>query len=353
MNSNFVTSVQLRPVLTKERFQNEHVSLPSFNNLIRSLSNSSIPPDILLERKNYSYTYSSPNINDFNVLSSSPTRSSSENFANLDTLARISTMTSYAANESLSPLLENNIIETISNLMEQSINLTMKFQTVQKSIEDLKNNEKELDESSFNNKHDKFKHFILQFPDDISVLYRGLSDFAYVLDEIAILKSNYFEDESNKNVEQETQVPSNDETNEDLITDIDRNQGEILKAYRSTEEKKVRRNTLHSHGKPVKRNKVKKQRITKVKKPHTNSHCSQCHAGNTPEWRRGPNGSRTLCNACGLFYSKLAKKFGNADGTLIFNFKKTIGDVNDRTVPTFNDKRLILQEFEKSSPQQD
>ena len=31
--------------------------------------------------------------------------------------------------------------------------------------------------------------------------------------------------------------------------------------------------------------------------------CQHCCSQETPEWRRGPEGSRTLCNACGLFYS--------------------------------------------------
>lgn len=28
--------------------------------------------------------------------------------------------------------------------------------------------------------------------------------------------------------------------------------------------------------------------------------CHSCHTTETPEWRRGPDGARTLCNACGL-----------------------------------------------------
>ncbi|KZT09832.1 uncharacterized protein LAESUDRAFT_711730 [Laetiporus sulphureus 93-53] len=36
--------------------------------------------------------------------------------------------------------------------------------------------------------------------------------------------------------------------------------------------------------------------------------CLGCHATSTPEWRRGPMGPRTLCNACGLVYAKLIKK---------------------------------------------
>ena len=28
--------------------------------------------------------------------------------------------------------------------------------------------------------------------------------------------------------------------------------------------------------------------------------CHSCNRAETPEWRRGPDGARTLCNACGL-----------------------------------------------------
>ncbi|KAL0066098.1 hypothetical protein AAF712_006930 [Marasmius tenuissimus] len=36
--------------------------------------------------------------------------------------------------------------------------------------------------------------------------------------------------------------------------------------------------------------------------------CLGCAATSTPEWRRGPMGPRTLCNACGLVYAKMIKK---------------------------------------------
>jgi hypothetical protein len=39
-------------------------------------------------------------------------------------------------------------------------------------------------------------------------------------------------------------------------------------------------------------------------------YCQRCGITDTPEWRKGPNGSRTLCNACGLFHAKLLKREG-------------------------------------------
>jgi hypothetical protein len=38
--------------------------------------------------------------------------------------------------------------------------------------------------------------------------------------------------------------------------------------------------------------------------------CLSCNRAETPEWRRGPDGARTLCNACGLHYAKLTRKMG-------------------------------------------
>ncbi|KAF9522317.1 hypothetical protein CPB83DRAFT_899754 [Crepidotus variabilis] len=40
--------------------------------------------------------------------------------------------------------------------------------------------------------------------------------------------------------------------------------------------------------------------------------CHSCNIRETPEWRRGPDGARTLCNACGLHYAKLMRKQSKA-----------------------------------------
>ncbi|CAG8811901.1 21478_t:CDS:2, partial [Dentiscutata erythropus] len=36
--------------------------------------------------------------------------------------------------------------------------------------------------------------------------------------------------------------------------------------------------------------------------------CHSCNIQETPEWRRGPDGARTLCNACGLHFAKMTRK---------------------------------------------
>ncbi|ORZ01222.1 GATA zinc finger-domain-containing protein [Syncephalastrum racemosum] len=46
----------------------------------------------------------------------------------------------------------------------------------------------------------------------------------------------------------------------------------------------------------------------RTKKTTVGQKCHSCNTTDTPEWRRGPDGARTLCNACGLHYSKLLKR---------------------------------------------
>lgn len=50
--------------------------------------------------------------------------------------------------------------------------------------------------------------------------------------------------------------------------------------------------------------------------------CSQCGTKDTPEWRKGPLGARTLCNACGLYLAKLYKKMDQEEADEYFLSKK-------------------------------
>jgi len=52
-------------------------------------------------------------------------------------------------------------------------------------------------------------------------------------------------------------------------------------------------------------------RIRKAKKPKAEDEihvCTDCGTVESPEWRRGPQGPKTLCNACGLRYAKRSRK---------------------------------------------
>ncbi|KAI8069743.1 uncharacterized protein B0P05DRAFT_550659 [Gilbertella persicaria] len=40
------------------------------------------------------------------------------------------------------------------------------------------------------------------------------------------------------------------------------------------------------------------------------NHCQSCGTDSSPEWRRGPTGHKTLCNACGLRYSRSVARQG-------------------------------------------
>ncbi|CAO0793226.1 unnamed protein product [Mucor circinelloides] len=43
---------------------------------------------------------------------------------------------------------------------------------------------------------------------------------------------------------------------------------------------------------------------------HHKHHCQSCGTESSPEWRRGPTGHKTLCNACGLRYSRSVARQG-------------------------------------------
>jgi len=42
--------------------------------------------------------------------------------------------------------------------------------------------------------------------------------------------------------------------------------------------------------------------------------CADCGTLDSPEWRKGPKGPKTLCNACGLRWAKKEKKRSGDDG---------------------------------------
>lgn len=76
-----------------------------------------------------------------------------------------------------------------------------------------------------------------------------------------------------------------------------------------------------------------KSRIgSKIRSPRSSLQCAHCASTKTPEWRKGPYGKRSLCNACGLFYKKLLHKFGFDQAAMIMKYRKSIFS-KDRKVP--------------------
>ncbi|KAL1406417.1 hypothetical protein Q8F55_008116 [Vanrija albida] len=57
----------------------------------------------------------------------------------------------------------------------------------------------------------------------------------------------------------------------------------------------------------------KRARASNGDKDRPATYCRGCGATETPEWRRGPLGPRTLCNACGLVHMKMLRKKKKAE----------------------------------------
>jgi hypothetical protein len=59
---------------------------------------------------------------------------------------------------------------------------------------------------------------------------------------------------------------------------------------------------------PTKANKLGITKPTKKRRNTEHLYCRHCGTTETPEWRRGPDGRKSLCNACGLYFSKMIKR---------------------------------------------
>ena len=88
--------------------------------------------------------------------------------------------------------------------------------------------------------------------------------------------------------------------------------------------------------------------------------CHSCGHSDTPEWRRGPEGARTLCNACGLHFAKLVRRrtleYANAaPGTPIPPVtiaelrQSTNVDVRSSSVAPMNDERVRIGSIKGSA----
>ncbi|KAJ1966126.1 hypothetical protein GGI12_000275 [Dipsacomyces acuminosporus] len=107
----------------------------------------------------------------------------------------------------------------------------------------------------------------------------------------------------------------NAQPSDDLVIDMARKAYEILMVFMTIRRERMstsvdndtmeyirKRRTVLS---PARTKSRKRSKKADSSQPNT---CRSCGISETPEWRRGPDGARTLCNACGLHYAKLSKK---------------------------------------------
>ncbi|KAI9246009.1 hypothetical protein EDC94DRAFT_665067 [Helicostylum pulchrum] len=113
---------------------------------------------------------------------------------------------------------------------------------------------------------------------------------------------------------------------------------EYAKAHRVSDQHNVRgaednenwdtsNNSMASTGGVMSSNSYRRRK--RGKRPVFQNRCHSCNISETPEWRRGPEGARTLCNACGLHYAKLTKKKVKQELTLK---KETLEDKDDTSM---------------------
>lgn len=69
---------------------------------------------------------------------------------------------------------------------------------------------------------------------------------------------------------------------------------------------------------------AKKKKVRKTPAGAQQYVCVTCGRTDSPEWRKGPLGAKTLCNACGLRWAKRNQKRKNDSG----NTANTVQDVN-------------------------
>ncbi|CUS22853.1 LAQU0S07e01596g1_1 [Lachancea quebecensis] len=73
--------------------------------------------------------------------------------------------------------------------------------------------------------------------------------------------------------------------------------------------------------------------------------CIHCSRKDTPEWRRGPYGNRTVCNACGLFYGKLVRRFGVHRANIMMRYRRSTAPEDRRVPNTFFVPESFLKEL--------
>lgn len=198
---------------------------------------------------------------------------------------------------------------------------------------------------------DEFKKWVIDIPD---VLYNNISSslekFSLILHELKIMKYNYkleneLETRGHKEQERwlykkEWDSPKHQHIGANSRC-VNENTGEGNYEDRELTESPPTKIKIHlSRGTNNQKIRKPRTKFPSIKKQRIK--CNHCESIETPEWRRGPDGSRTLCNACGLFYSKLTKRYGTENAMVIMKSRKSEGLISDRTIPSIEAlKRMI------------
>lgn len=73
-------------------------------------------------------------------------------------------------------------------------------------------------------------------------------------------------------------------------------------------------------------------------------YCVHCECVDTIEWRNGPWGKSTLCNACGLWYRKLKRKYDIEQCAILMEERRVFSDTYDRKeISEFNLDEDVLR----------
>lgn len=97
--------------------------------------------------------------------------------------------------------------------------------------------------------------------------------------------------------------------------------------------RKASQEAADNEAKPIKKRQRARKNLNEDLSMKAAAKCLQCGSIDTPEWRRGPYGARTLCNACGLFHAKLTRRLGIEMADNTFRERLASGMGADRHIP--------------------
>lgn len=187
-----------------------------------------------------------------------------------------------------------------------------------------------------------FIKWMVEIPD---IMYTNvistLEKLSKCLYELKIMKSNWAMQQDSLRQKNKTsvQISSLGKPNEEICDEQKNNP--IQHFNRNVESRSSSLNASRIYNKLSK----KSHRVAKRSNFRKSNNCKHCETDETPEWRRGPDGSRTLCNACGLFFSKLIKRFNIDDAVIIMNYRKNKRLTKDRTVPSLRNFQVEICEL--------